>query len=43
MSPRILVLAGSIRAGSFNARLAATVAKELIRAGAEVSLISLVD
>jgi chromate reductase len=41
--PRILVLAGSIRAGSFNARLAATVAKELIRAGAEVSLISLVD
>jgi chromate reductase, NAD(P)H dehydrogenase (quinone) len=43
MSPRILVFAGSIRTGSFNARLAATVAKELIRAGAEVSLISLVD
>lgn len=43
MPPRILVLAGSIRTGSFNARLAAVVAKELARAEAEVSLISLQD
>jgi len=41
--PKILVFAGSIRTGSFNARLAAAVAKELVRAEAEVSLISLVD
>ena len=43
MAPRILVFSGSIRTGSFNARLAAMVARELVRAGAEVSLISLVD
>jgi chromate reductase, NAD(P)H dehydrogenase (quinone) len=43
VTPRILVFAGSIRTGSFNARLAALVAKELSRAKAEVSLISLVD
>ena len=43
MAPRILVFAGSTRTGSFNARLAASVAKALARAEAEVSLISLVD
>ena len=43
MSPRILVLAGSIRAGSFNARLAGTMARELAQLEVETSLISLVD
>lgn len=43
MPPRILVLAGSIRIGSLNARLAAVAAKELARSEAEVSLISLQD
>jgi NAD(P)H-dependent FMN reductase len=43
VSPRILVFAGSIRAGSFNARLAALAAKELTLAEAEVTLISLAD
>ena len=42
-APKILVFAGSIRTGSINARLAALVAKELVRAEAEVTLISLVD
>jgi chromate reductase, NAD(P)H dehydrogenase (quinone) len=41
--PKILVFAGSIRAGSFNARLAALAAKELALAGADVSRISLED
>jgi len=41
--PRILVFAGSIRTGSYNARLAALVAKELARTEVEVSLISLQD
>src|SRR5436305_13593435 len=41
--PKILVFAGSIRTGSFNARLAALAAKELALAGAEVSRISLED
>ena len=41
--PKILVLAGSIRAGSFNARLAALAAKEIARAEAEVTRISLLD
>jgi chromate reductase, NAD(P)H dehydrogenase (quinone) len=41
--PRILVLAGSIRTGSFNARLAAIAAKEIARAEAEVTRISLLD
>ncbi|MBX6426263.1 MAG: NAD(P)H-dependent oxidoreductase [Variibacter sp.] len=41
--PRILVFAGSVRTGSFNARLAALAAKELTRLDAEVTLISLVD
>ena len=42
-NPRILVFAGSIRTGSFNARLAAIAAKELALAGAEVTHISLSD
>lgn len=43
MPPKILVFAGSIRAGSFNARLAALAAKELALAGADVTRISLED
>jgi NAD(P)H-dependent FMN reductase len=43
MLPKILVFAGSIRTGSFNARLAAVAAKELALADAEVTLISLAD
>jgi chromate reductase, NAD(P)H dehydrogenase (quinone) len=43
MVPKILVLAGSIRTGSLNARLAARAVKELLQAGAEVTWISLVD
>ena len=42
-APKILVFAGSIRMGSFNARLAALAAKELTMADADVSLISLAD
>jgi chromate reductase, NAD(P)H dehydrogenase (quinone) len=42
-APKILVFAGSIRTGSINARLAALVAKELVRAEADVTLISLAD
>ncbi len=42
-APKILVLAGSIRTGSFNARLAALAAKELALAEADVTLISLAD
>ena len=41
--PKILVFAGSIRTGSFNARLAALAAKELAVIGADVNRISLVD
>jgi chromate reductase len=41
--PQVLVLAGSIRTGSFNARLAALAAKEIARAEAEVTRISLLD
>jgi chromate reductase len=41
--PKILVFAGSIRANSFNARLAALAAKELALTGAEVTRISLED
>jgi chromate reductase len=41
--PKVLVLAGSIRVGSFNARLAAIAAKEIARAEAEVTRISLLD
>ena len=42
-TPKILVFAGSIRTGSFNARLAALAAKELALAGADVTRISLQD
>lgn len=41
--PKILVFAGSIRSGSFNARLAALAAKELALHGADVTRISLED
>jgi chromate reductase len=41
--PRILVIPGSLRTGSHNARLAALAAKELALAEAEVTLISLED
>jgi chromate reductase, NAD(P)H dehydrogenase (quinone) len=42
-SPKILVIPGSLRSASYNARLAALAAKELILAGAEVTRISLSD
>ncbi len=42
-NPDILVFAGSIRTGSFSAKLAALAAKELALIGAEVRLISLGD
>ena len=41
--PKILVFAGSIRTGSFNARLAALAAKELALVEADVTRISLQD
>ncbi len=41
--PKILVFAGSIRTGSFNARLAALAAKELALLDVEVTHISLLD
>src|SRR5271154_5518115 len=40
---KILVIPGSLRTGSLNARLAAVAAPELAQAGAEVSRISLAD
>jgi chromate reductase, NAD(P)H dehydrogenase (quinone) len=43
MPTKVLVFAGSIRAGSHNARLAALAAKELVLAGADVTRISLED
>src|SRR5881392_2449112 len=42
-SLKILVIPGSLRTGSLNARLAATAAYELAQAGAEVTRISLAD
>ena len=42
-SPKILVMAGSLRKGSSNARLAALAAKEFALAEADVSRISLAD
>jgi NAD(P)H-dependent FMN reductase len=42
-APKILVFAGSIRTGSYNARLAAAATKELALAGADVTRISLLD
>src|SRR5215472_4851612 len=41
--PKILVLCGSLRARSFNARLAALAAKEITLADADVTRISLED
>jgi NAD(P)H-dependent FMN reductase len=41
--PKILVIPGSLRPRSFNARLAALVTKELTLADADVTLISLLD
>jgi len=43
MPPKILVFAGSIRPGSYNARLAGRAVKELALAGAETTWISLED
>ena len=43
MHPKILVFAGSIRAGSSNVRLAGRAVKEFLEAGAEVTWISLID
>jgi chromate reductase len=40
---KILVIPGSLRSGSLNARLAATLAAELMQAGAGVTQISLAD
>jgi len=40
---KILVIPGSLRTGSFNARLAALAAKELALAGVEVTRVSLAD
>ncbi len=42
-TPKILVMAGSLRAGSHNARLAALAAKEFARAEADVTRISFAD
>jgi NAD(P)H-dependent FMN reductase len=42
-APKILVMAGSIRTGSFNARLAALAAKELTLLDADVTHVSLID
>ena len=42
-SPKILVIPGSLRSGSHNARLAALAAKELALAEADVTRISLAD
>src|ERR1700716_4504363 len=40
---KILVIPGSLRTGSLNARLAAVAAHELVQSGAEVTRISLAD
>ena len=40
---KILVIPGSLRTGSLNARLAATAAYEFVQAGAEITRISLAD
>src|SRR6201992_301070 len=40
---KILVIPGSLRTGSLNAKLAATIAAELAQAGAEITRISLAD
>ena len=40
---KILVIPGSLRSGSLNARLAAVAAHELAQSGAEITRISLAD
>jgi chromate reductase len=42
-APKVLVFAGSIRTGSFNARLAALAAKQFAAAEADTTLVSLSD
>ena len=42
-APKILVIPGSLRAGSLNARLAAVAAEEFVRVDVEVTRISLAD
>lgn len=42
-TPKILVFAGSVRTGSYNARLADLAMKELVQADSEVTRISLAD
>ena len=42
-TPKILVLAGSIRTGALSGKLAALAARDLAAAGAEVTHISLAD
>jgi chromate reductase, NAD(P)H dehydrogenase (quinone) len=42
-APKILVIPGSLRTGSLNAKLAAAIAHELVVAGVEVTRISLAD
>ena len=42
-SPKILVIPGSLRTGSYNVRLAALATKELVQAEADVTRISLAD
>lgn len=42
-APKILVIPGSLRTGSINARLAAVAAEEFVRADVEVNRISLAD
>jgi len=43
LAPKILVMAGSLRSGSHNARLAALAAKELVLAEADVTRVSFAD
>ena len=43
LPPKVLVIAGSVRARSYNGRLAALATRELTLAGAEVTCISLLD
>ncbi len=43
MSAKILVIPGSLRTGSLNVKLAATIAAELAQAGAEITRVSLGD
>ncbi|WP_439372385.1 NADPH-dependent FMN reductase [Bradyrhizobium sp. PMVTL-01] len=42
-APKILVIPGSLRTGSHNAKLAAVIAYEFVRAGVDVTRISLAD